>query len=92
MRRYGGTRGCGNIIEQLIGKTIASDLREITRRQYKVASDLGLDTSGAIVENLVITAFTSSPSSGADPLGCHIYIYNERNPAKGNTTNVYVSA
>jgi len=29
-----------------------------------------------------MTAITSSPPLGADPLGCHIYLYNKRNPTK----------
>ena len=39
-----------------------------------------------------MTAITSSPPLGADPLGCHICIYNKRNPTKRNKTNAYASA
>jgi len=31
-------------------------------------------------ENLIMTAITSSPPVGADPLGCHVRIYNKRTP------------
>jgi len=48
MGRYGCTRGCGRIIEQLIGKIFASDLREITSRLYEVGGYLALDKSRAI--------------------------------------------
>jgi hypothetical protein len=39
-----------------------------------------------------MTAITSPPPLGADPLGCHICIYNKRNPTKRNKTNAYASA
>jgi len=60
MRRYGCIRRCGTIIELLIGEIIASDLREIVSRLYKVGSYPALDTSRAIGENLIITAITAS--------------------------------
>jgi hypothetical protein len=34
--------------------------------------------SRAIAENVIMTAITSSPPLGADPLGCHIRIYNKK--------------
>jgi len=37
MGRYGCNGGCGNIIEELIGKIIAGDFREIAHRLYLVA-------------------------------------------------------
>jgi len=42
----------------MIGKIIASDLREIASHLYEVGSDPGLDTSRAIWENLIMTAIT----------------------------------
>jgi len=92
MRRYGCTHGCGNIIEYLIDKIIASDLREIASHLYKVGGYPALDTSCAISKNLIMTAITSSPPWKADPLGCHIRIYNKKNPSKWNKTNGYASA
>jgi len=53
---------------------------------------LGPNTSHAIGENLIMTAITLSPPLGADPLGCHIHIYNRRNPVKRNKTNASASA
>jgi hypothetical protein len=37
MKRYSCTCGCGNIIEKLIGKIIAGNLREIASGLYNVA-------------------------------------------------------
>jgi len=38
--------------------------------------------SRAIAENLIMTAITSSPPLGADPLGYHIRIDNKKTPRK----------
>jgi len=48
---------------------------------YNLCGYPALDTSCAIGENLIITAITSSPPLGADPLGCHIRIW-QKNPNK----------
>jgi hypothetical protein len=66
----------------VISKIISGDLREIASFLYKVDSYPALDTSRAIGENLIMTAITSSPPLDADPLGCHIRIYNKRNPTE----------
>jgi len=57
-----------------------------------VVGYLALDTSRAIGKYLIMTAITSSPPLGADPLDCHICIYKKRNHTKRNKTNAYASA
>jgi hypothetical protein len=39
-----------------------------------------------------MTAITTSTPVGVDPLGCHIHLYNKRNPTKSNGTDAYASA